>query len=42
MDCENCVYWQRAFSENEDPDDAERALEKMNVCEICIEDSMQE
>lgn len=41
-DCENCPHWLRCFEENKDPDDAERALEEMEVCNICYEDSIQE
>lgn len=42
MDCENCPYWNRCLEQYKDPDDALRALEEMNVCEICLEDAMQE
>ena len=34
-DCENCPYWLECFEENKDPDDAERALEEMEVCNMC-------
>lgn len=42
MDCEQCVYWKKCFSENKDPDEALKALEKLGCCDICIEDSMQD
>lgn len=41
-DCEHCVFYQKVFSEHEDPDEAEAALNEMGCCEICIEDQMQE
>ena len=41
-DCEHCVFYQKVFSEHEDPDDALRALEELGCCDICYEDSMQE